>query len=131
MSQLEDLRAKKAARDDAAKSARDQRELETLLLEEKLEAELGGVRGRAFQIVDVVGEPLIVVKPGPAVVFKQLRESKASLDDLQRFVAACLHTPDVKGFADIVERRAGVVVRCADAAIALYRGEAEDEGKKY
>ena len=128
---LEELRARKAKRQDAAAKDAEARELATLLLEEKLEAELGGPRGRAFQIIDIAGEPLVAVKPGPSVLVKQLRESKGNLDDLQRFVVPCLVQPDKTTFAEIVERHGLALVRVADALVDLFKGEADVEGKKY
>jgi hypothetical protein len=127
---LDELRARKAEKQAARAAAQEARELETLQLEEKLEAELGGPRGLAFQIVDAEGEPLIVVKPGAAVLIKRLRESKGTFDDVQGFVTPCVHSPDKATFAAIIERKALVLIRCSDALVALYRGEAESESKK-
>lgn len=131
MPTLEELQERKAKREETAAKDKAAREVAILELEEKCVEECGGPRGIAFEIIDVTGEALIAVKPGPAVLFKSLQESKAGLDDLQRFVTACLVTPDKKAFADIVERRAGVIVRCADALVMLYRGEEVAAGKKF
>lgn len=131
MTTLEELHERKAKREEEAARSKAAREVEALELEERLLQELGGPKGEAFEIIDIVGEPLVAVKPGPAVLFKQLQESKASLDDLQRFVTACLVTPDKAVFARLVERKAGALIRCSEALVALYRGEAAAEGKKY
>lgn len=131
MPTLEELRERKRLREEDIAKAKAARECIFLELEEKLTDDLGGPRGVAFEIIDVIGEVPIVVKPGSVVLFKQVQESKMSLDDLQRFVTACLVTPDKTAFAEIVERRAGVVTRCTDALVTLYRGEAVEQGKKF
>lgn len=131
MPTLEELQERKTQREAKAASEKASREAAVLELEERLIEECGGPRGVTFEIIDVSGEPLIAVKPGPAVLFKSLQESKAGLDDLQRFVTACLVTPEKKAFSDIVERRAGVIVRCADALVMLYRGEEVAAGKRF
>lgn len=131
MPTLEELQERKVQREADAKRARAAREAEVLELEERLIAELGGPRGEAFEIIDITGEPLVAVKVGPAVLFKQLQDSKASLDDLQRFVTACLVTPDKAAFATTVERKAGALVRCSEALVTLYRGEAIAAGKAF
>lgn len=131
MPTLEELRERKAQREEAASKEKAARELAVLELEERCLEECGGPRGVAFEIIDVSGEPLIAVKPGPAVLFKSLQESKAGLDDLQRFVTACLVTPDKTAFGELVQRRAGVIVRCADALVTLYRGDAIAQGKGF
>lgn len=127
---LDELKAAKARREEQAAAAREAREVEILTLEDELSASLG-LRGRAFQIIDVAGEPLIVVKPGAAVLFKRFRDSKMTLDDIQLFVSSCLHQPDKAVFAAVIERRAAALVRCFDALVALYRGEEDETGKRF
>lgn len=130
MSELDDLKARKAEREAKRADEKQAREIEVLRLEEKLEHELGGPRGSAFQILDIAGEPLVAVKPNGAVLYKRLQESKVTQEDIHMFVVACLVCPDKQVFAGVVERRAGVLGRCLSALVALYRGEAEEEAKK-
>ena len=130
MNDLEEALKRKADREAARERAAKERELQLLLLEEQLEGELGP-RGKAFQIVDVVGEVPIVLKSGPAVLLKTVRASKFDLDDLQRFVTPCVHSPDRAAFAAIIERHAGVLMRCSDALLSLYRGVHEENAGKF
>jgi hypothetical protein len=120
---LEELRANKATRDAKASEEADARELAILELEEKYTSELGK-RGRYFEIVETPEGP-IVVKLGEGVLFKRLRDKKGepTSDDIQQFVAPCVVHPDKTTFSKMVEGRFGILTRCSDALLCLYRGE--------
>jgi len=104
------------------------RQLNALEVEERYSETLGP-RGRDWDLVSTI-EGVVVLKVGPAVLFKRLRDGKASLDDLQAFVAGCLISPDAATFASWVERRAGILVRCSDALVQLYLGAEDAERGK-
>lgn len=119
---LAELRERAAARAAKAQEDAEAREARCLELEEKYAAELGAP-GVGFAVVSTLEGP-VVVKPGPVVLFKQLRDGapEITFDAMQTFVQGCLVFPDRKEFAAMVERRAGIVTMVGDALLLLYRG---------
>lgn len=114
------LRAAKALRDNEAKEAREQVEIEALILEEKLSKELGPI-GDKFEI-ELTPEGPFAVKLGDPKHFKALEESNVTWEDKYAFVAAQLVDVSEAKMVVLMERR-GLVVRLCDALIRLHRAQ--------
>lgn len=131
MADLRELQARAQERAAKRASEAEAREVQALTLEEKYEQELGPL-GVAFAIVRTLQGP-VVVKRGPAVLFKRLRDAPKgapSLDDIEAFVKANVVYPEPAAFNALVEAHAGILVACSDELIALYRAQTLDtQGK--
>jgi hypothetical protein len=125
-------RERKATRDAKLEDEKRLAELERLELEEKWEAETGGLHGRAFTIVDVsnLGEGFIVLRLGEDVLWQTFIKSKMTIMDQDAFVTACLLSPTKEAYRLIVKRRVLVADQCCQALARLYgHKQKEDEGK--
>lgn len=133
----EELTLEKERRDRARTDAKATRVRQISELELRFEDELGGPRGVAFAIVNVP-ESAIVVKLGPAVLFKRWNGAKRekdtglpSLEVTSQFVTPCVCFPDRAEFEAIVDKRHAVIVACANMLAALYQGDEEAASGKY
>jgi len=125
-------RAEKAKREARAAEEADAAELARFELVERLEKELGGLEGRAFAVVDVtdLGEGLIALKLGDAVLYKAFSESKVTVMDVAAFVSPCVVHPSLDEYKGIAMRRPAIAIRCATALSALYGVKLGDDQKK-
>ncbi len=126
---LAKLREAKAAREDARAKEAEARELLSLQLEERYEAELGP-RGSMFEIVATLEGP-IVVRLGEAVLFKKFKAAYAgdkepTLEDQHSYVYPCVVYPDKAKFLEIIERRPALLGVCANAAATLHLAKEVD-----
>lgn len=121
-STLVEARKRKQAKEDERRAAAEAAELERLLLEEKLEKELGGPAGSMFAIVDVseLGEGCIAVKLGEDVHYATYKESKMNVVDTETFVLPNVVHPSKDDYRKIVARRPAIADRCALALAELY-----------
>lgn len=133
----DEIVAEKERREKARSEGKAAREREISELELRFEDELGGPRGVAFAIVNVP-ESAIVVKLGPATLFKRWNGAKRekdtglpSLEVTSQFVSPCVVYPDAAKFTAIVDKRHAVIVACANMLAALYQGDEEAASGKY
>jgi len=128
---LKALQARAAERAAKREAEAQAREVQALTLEERFEKELGPM-GVAFAIVRTLQGP-VVVKRGPAVLFKRLRDvpkGMPSLDDIEAFVKPNVVFPEAAVFNALIEDHAGILVACSDELVSLYRAQALDtQGK--
>ena len=130
--QLAKMREAKEAKAKAAKEAAALRELEEFNLEQKYEAELGGPRGVAFELVDATafGGGFVVLKLGARVLWTRLQASKVTDGDIQDFCAPCVVHPSKEDFKALVMARPGLLGACGKALGRLYGVEYADERGK-
>jgi hypothetical protein len=122
-------RASKDAREKMKAEETASRELEVLELEERFEKELGP-RGSFFEVVETVDGP-IVLKLGEAVLHTRFAESKVTPNDIHDYVFPCVAYPTKEKFLEIVGRRPGLALRCANALATLYGAKANAEAGKF
>lgn len=136
---LEAARARKATRleKEAAEEAQRAKheELEELELEERFNQDLGK-RGVDYEIVRTAVDGCIVVKRGPAVLYKTFMQRMGKTDntptpeDVHNYVGPCIVHPDKATFNKITGERPQVAVRCANALMDLHGAKgAADQGK--
>jgi hypothetical protein len=127
-------RAAKEAKDAARAAAAEARELEELELEAKLEGELGGPRGSAFEIVRTL-DGLVAVKLGSAIVHTKFQAAaeKGGITEraLHDYVFPNVAHPSPDAYLAMVGKRPGTAVRCADALATLYGAKAGADDAKY
>lgn len=122
-------REAKEKKDAARAEAAAARELEALDLESKLEGELGP-RGEHFEIVETVEGP-IAVKLGEGILHTRFQASKVTDTDIHDYVFPCVVHPSKEKYLEIVGRRPGIALRCANALATLYGAKAQAEAGKY
>ncbi|MBX3218919.1 MAG: hypothetical protein KF795_00285 [Labilithrix sp.] len=122
-------RAAKEAKEIAAREAAAARELEVLELDGRLEQELGP-RGAYFEIVETLEGP-IAVKLGEAVLHTRFQASKIQDADVHEYVFPNVVHPSKEKYLEIVGRRPGVALRCANALATLYGAKANGEAGKF
>jgi len=128
---LAELLAAKEKREHDREEAKAASQLAELELEERFEADLGP-RGVAFEIIDLtdLGAGFVVVKRGEAVLYRQMKASKITEDDVQRFVKPQIAFPDKVEFLEITGTFYAVWTRCFDALVALHGFKAKEERGK-
>jgi len=119
---LSAARAAKEAKEKAALEAANIRELETLDLEEKLEA-THGPRGVSFELVETVEGP-IAVRLGEAILHTRFQASKMTDADIHEYVYPCIVHPSKEKYAEYVSRRPAIGLRCASALATLFGAKA-------
>jgi hypothetical protein len=129
MDRLAAARVAKEAKDVAAREAAAARELEVLELETRLEKELGP-RGAYFEIVETLEGP-IAVKLGEAVLHTRFQASKIQDADVHEYVFPSVVHPTKEKYLEIVGRRPGVALRCANALATLYGAKANADAGKF
>lgn len=128
-------RAAKEAKDAARAAAAEVRELELLELEAKLEDELGGARGEAFEIVSTL-EGLVAVKLGAAVLHTRFeaavaKEETVSDRTIHDYVFPCLAHPAPDAYLAMVAKRPAIASRCANALATLYGAKSGADRAKF
>jgi hypothetical protein len=126
---LAEKRAAKEEREAARVAEGVHKELLILELEEKLEKELGA-RGSFFEIVDTVEGPIALML-GAAVLHTRFQASKVTDQDIHDYVFPCVVHPEKEKYLEIVGRRPGVALRCANALAILYGAKANADAGKY
>ena len=126
---LAKAREAKAAKEKAAAEAAEMLELETLELETSLEKE-HGPRGFGFEIVETPEGP-IAVKLGDSVLHKRFSESKIDEASMHDYVYPCVVHPAKDKYLEIVGRRPGIVLRCANALASLFGAKANADAGKF
>lgn len=132
------LLAARDAQKAAEETEREDHEVQFMELEDQFEAELGGPRGKAFEIIDAnaVGCGFLVVKLIAGIAFKRFRDAinnpktdhdKAIFD----FVFPAVVYPSQDTFKKINVDRPQVTNRCSDALIALFGAKDADQMGKY
>lgn len=135
-SRLAAARKAKEDKEAARAAAAEARELEELELEAKLEGELGGSRGSAFEIVRTL-DGLVAVKLGPAILHTKFQAAasndKVGLNErtLHDYVFPNVAHPSQDAYLAMVAKRPGTAVRCADALATLYGAKASNDDAKY
>lgn len=138
---LAEARQRKVKRDQDAELEAKARELHILELEEQYEQELCGRAGEAFTIIDAGPDGAIVAKLGEAVLYKQFHAKIDKNKEMrggdgitpeacQIFVSPLIVHPDRAKFAEIVERRQGLLFRIANAVESLYTARKASEDAK-
>lgn len=122
-------RAAKEAKETAAREAAAARELEVLELEERLDTEFG-LRGVFYEIVETL-EGAIAVKLGEAVLHTRFQASKIQDADVHEYVFPNVVHPAKEKYLEIVARRPGVALRCANALATLYGAKANADAGKF
>ena len=117
---IEELRANKAKRDAAAVALVQKLEVEELLLDERLSAELGQ-RGNKYEI-ESTPEGVFAVKLGSPEHFRALEASQLQWEDKYKFVVDQLVDPTEEKLNVLMARR-GLVVRLCDDLIRMHRAE--------
>lgn len=134
MSGEEKTREQRLAEHQAKQAARaeEKRKRQELVedLEMRFDEELGGARGREFEIVETEDGPIVVVL-GPEVLFKKFSDSKKTQVDVENFVRPLVKYPDGATYAGMVAKRSAYAIRCANALCTLYGVKSEDESGKY
>ena len=142
----EDLKARRAAVDEALHDAQvkreEEKELAALIVDEaraKCLAE-GLTEGKDFRVVSAVGEPPIVLKlpaTGRMVMLKRFRapiddtkNGKITLENSMQFVTPCVASPERSEFLAICERVPGLIYDLSNELHAMLRGAQEEERGK-
>lgn len=127
-SRLEELRAKKASREEARRLAAEAQELAELELEEKLIGEGLGDRGVDFEIVNTEIGLFAVKKPDFLVAkkFNAISADKVTEEDVIQFVAPCI-IGDQAAFRMAVAAHGGVASRLAIALRLMYEARRADQ----
>lgn len=129
---LEELRANKAKREDAAKLAAEALELAELELEEK-HLKLG-TRGLDFEIISSATGCVVLRKPDfqTASAFNALEPSKRTETEILRFVQPSVVEPtDPQAFRAMVMDHGGILWRCAGALLVMYEAKVEERRGKF
>src|SRR5690348_7320700 len=84
-------------------------------LDMRFDDELGGARGKAFEIVETPDGPIVVAPLGQMVTFKKFSDSKKLTADIENFVLPHVKHPDAKTYLDMIGKRPVYAVRCANA----------------
>lgn len=116
---IEELKKRKAEREEKLRQEAEARELEELELEDKLSSEIG-VRGKDFEIINTdIG--LFAVKKPDFVVAKRFNaaETKGE-EEIIQFVRPCLLFPDATRALAQFQAHAGAASRCCLALIAMH-----------
>lgn len=126
---LAKARDAKAKKEKAEAEAAEARELEVLELEASLEKEYGP-RGTGFEIVETVEGP-IAMKLGEAVLHTRFAGSKVDEPAIHEYVFPCVVHPAKERYAEIVARRPGIGLRCANALATLFGAKANADAGKF
>lgn len=129
---LEELRANKAKREEAANLAAEALELAELELEEK-HLKLGA-RGLDFEIVSSAKGCVVLRKPDfqTAAAFNAIEAAKRTETEILRFVQPSVVEPaDPATFRALVMDHGGILWRCAGALLVMYEAKVEERRGKF
>jgi len=128
-SSLEELRARKVARDEARAKAAEALEVEALTLEEKYESELGP-RGVVFDVLTTDVGNFVIKRPEFIVAKRFMAADKRGDEEVAAFVGPCIVFPAPEVFRATVLLHGGIAWRLANVALELYEARrAKDAGK--
>jgi hypothetical protein len=124
-------RAKQAAREAEREKELLSLELTKLELIDRFESELGPIN-REFRILSYATPFVgcIVLKRGPAVLYRKLRQSKVTPKDVEDFVVPQVAYPEKDEFRKLAGTYDALYPACLDELYLLHAGKLGDEQGK-